>query len=516
MDIKKRVWAVLLSLMLLVTLTDVTTFAANTTGGAVLSISAAGIDPVVDVKLKDYRSILITGIDNEGRADLIIVFSYNQKTNQAKVFTVARDTYMQLNNSKIYTVHGKQREFCKCNQAADYGGMNTLIKALNRHLDLNIREYVAIDWECAAALIDEFGGLYVKVDSKMLPWINEDTILKSYGNVNYKIKSPGPQTLNGWQAVQYLRVRNYSGGNARVRDDRNKEVFVQLFNKAKSSMSLTEINRIYNVVSGKIDTNMDIVSVLGLIKSLSLSSSKRFPYNFKTYYDPDGFYAYSVMNTNASNVKNLHKTVFGQKNYKLSSTANSLSKKTQKLTKSYLKKKMPTLSSSSVTVSGATYTGAPFTPDVSVQLGDRTLIEGTDYVNDSLSAKTKVGSYSFTVKGIGAAYGGQSKKVTYTIIPKGSTGLTLEPIAKGFTASWNQQAETMPDIHITGYQIQYGLKSNFKSAKTTKVSGYEKQTATIKKLKGRKTYYVRMRTYVTIGKKTYYSNWSDTITVKTK
>ena len=124
-----------------------------------LTYSAAGIHSKVKKSLSNYRSILIAGIDNGGRADLIIVFSYNKKTKKAKVVTVTRDTYMQLNNKKKYTINGKKRDFCKCNQAAEYGGMNTLIKELNRHLDLNIREYIAVDWDCTATLIDTLGGL---------------------------------------------------------------------------------------------------------------------------------------------------------------------------------------------------------------------------------------------------------------------------------------------------------------------------------------------------------------------
>ncbi|MCM1128210.1 MAG: hypothetical protein NC429_17295 [Lachnospiraceae bacterium] len=64
-----------------------------------------------------------------------------------------------------------------------------------------------------------------------------------------------------------------------------------------------------------------------------------------------------------------------------------------------------------------------------------------------------------------------------------------------------------------GYQIQYGLKKNFKGAKSiAKKSG----SVTIKKLKKKKTYYIRVRTYTEIAGNTYYGKWSSRKSVKIK
>ena len=71
--------------------------------------------------------------------------------------------------------------------------------------------------------------------------------------------------------------------------------------------------------------------------------------------------------------------------------------------------------------------------------------------------------------------------------------------------------------HITGYQIQYSLKKNFKGAKLKTVNGYKKTSLKIKSLKKKKMYYVRVRTYIkdSSGNK-YYSKWSRTKKNKTK
>ena len=89
---------------------------------------------------------------------------------------------------------------------------------------------------------------------------------------------------------------------------------------------------------------------------------------------------------------------------------------------------------------------------------------------------------------------------TESIARLGSTKLTkLKKGKKSFTAQWSKANG------VDGYQIQYGLKKNFKKA-TTKYSKGTKLTA--KKLKSKKTYYVRVRAYKKINGKNYYSAWS--------
>lgn len=485
----------------------------------VLSYSAAGINSKVKKSLSNYRSILIAGIDNGGRADLIIVFSYNKKTKKAKVVTVSRDTYMQLNNSKKYTINGKKRDFCKCNQAAEYGGMNVLIKELNRHLDLNIREYIGVDWECTATLIDTLGGLEANVKNKsMLDGIN---VMLPADN---KIKKTGTQKLNGWQTVQYLRVRHYYESDAarkkgeeagpRAREDRNRDVFVKLFNMARG-MKLSKVLSVYETIADQLVTNMDIPTALELVKDIKVSKTPAFPYSIIYRWDPDGYFIYYIMDTNASNVKTLHNKMFGQKSYKLSSTASSLNTKTQKLVKSYLTKEQTKLTKAKITVKGATYTGSPVSPTVKVKLGGRYFKEGVDYELKGSTSKTSVGTYTVTIKGL-YPYDGQNKKVTYKIAPKGTGGLTLTAAKKGFTASWDEQAEQMSDKYITGYQLQYSTKKSFSGAKSVKVKGHANLSKTVKKLSSKKTYYVRVRTYMTVNKKTCYSAWSASKSVKTK
>ncbi len=67
-----------------------------------------------------------------------------------------------------------------------------------------------------------------------------------------------------------------------------------------------------------------------------------------------------------------------------------------------------------------------------------------------------------------------------------------------------------------GYEVQYSAGKNFKKAKTVKVKGKNTLKTTIKGLKKKKTYYVRVRAYKDTDDGRIYSKWSGVIQVKIK
>jgi hypothetical protein len=69
---------------------------------------------------------------------------------------------------------------------------------------------------------------------------------------------------------------------------------------------------------------------------------------------------------------------------------------------------------------------------------------------------------------------------------------------------------------VSGYQIQYSTSRKFKKAKTITVKKAKSTSRTIKKLKSKKKYYVRIRTYITVNEKKKYSDWSKVKSQKTK
>lgn len=152
-------------------------------------------------------------------------------------------------------------------------------------------------------------------------------------------------------------------------------------------------------------------------------------------------------------------------------------------------------------------------PDISVIVMDskgKKLKKNTDYKVKLASSRKKVGSYKVTVTFTGKYKG--EKVLTFEVVPKGTSISKLTGSQKGFSVKWKKQT-----AQITGYEIQYSTSKKFTKKTTKTLSAKSKSTSKkVQKLKSKKTYYVRIRTYKTVKGKKLYSAWSSVKSVKTK
>ena len=135
----------------------------------------------------------------------------------------------------------------------------------------------------------------------------------------------------------------------------------------------------------------------------------------------------------------------------------------------------------------------------------------TDYTVSYPKPMKNVGKYTVTIKFKGN-YCGTVKK-TFTIVPKGTSISKITPKKKGFTVKWKTQT-----AQATGYEIAYSIDGKF-TKKNTKIVPISKNKTTSKsvgKLKAKKKYYVRIRTYKSVKGKKYFSEWSKVKTVAAK
>lgn len=158
-----------------------------------------------------------------------------------------------------------------------------------------------------------------------------------------------------------------------------------------------------------------------------------------------------------------------------------------------------------------TYNSKVQKPTVTVKGSDGKAIDASNYtITYSNKNSKKVGEYKATIKFKGNYEG--TKTLTYKIVPKGTSLNKLTTGKKQFKATWKaQKTET------SGYEVQYSTNKNFKSGnKTAKITKNKTTSNTVKKLKAKKKYYVRIRTYKTVNGKKIYSDWSKSKSVKTK
>lgn len=158
-------------------------------------------------------------------------------------------------------------------------------------------------------------------------------------------------------------------------------------------------------------------------------------------------------------------------------------------------------------VSAKVYTGKAIKPTVTVKLGTKTLKKGTDYTVSYKNNKA-VGTATITIKGKGNYSGTVSK--TFKINPKATTvSKVTSPKTKQLKVTYKKTTG------VTGYQVTYSTSKSFKKADTKSVT-VKGTSKTIKSLKKGTIYYVKVRTYKTVGKTKYYSAYSKVKSVKVK
>ncbi|MBQ9531982.1 MAG: fibronectin type III domain-containing protein [Eubacterium sp.] len=156
------------------------------------------------------------------------------------------------------------------------------------------------------------------------------------------------------------------------------------------------------------------------------------------------------------------------------------------------------------------YNGKVKKPTVTVKDSKGKTISPENYTVSYANGRKNVGTYTVKITFKGNYKG--TKNLNFMINPKTTSLSGITAKSKGFTVKWNKQA-----TQTTGYEIQYATDSKFtKNKKTVTVSKNSTTSKTISKLKAKKKYYVRIRTYKSVSGTKYYSSWSKSKSVTTK
>jgi LCP family protein required for cell wall assembly len=218
----------------------------------------------IGAKQEDYKTIALFGGDSrEGEldagthADTIMIVSIDNKTKEVKVLSVYRDLMTKQIDGKIR----------KANSAYFLGGPKEAINMLNLNFDLDIEDYVTVDFKAMAVMVDLLGGIDVDVKeneaAEMNNYINESA--QVVGGKATTIR-PGMQTLDGVGALTYARIRKDVGGDY-ARTERQRVVIQKMLEKVKST-DLKTINQIINEVFGHIATSFTMREIIELAPGL--------------------------------------------------------------------------------------------------------------------------------------------------------------------------------------------------------------------------------------------------------
>lgn len=292
------------------------------------------------IKQERYLNIALFGTDNrEGetsgvRSDCIMVASIDNNSKKVRLLSVYRDTLLQQDEG----------HYDKANSAYATGGPEAAINMLNRNLDLDIADYISVNFLSLADVVDLLGGIEVEMTYEEVCHMNNYCVETSeITGKDYNAIEPekaGTYKLNGVQAVSYARIRYTSGGDFE-RTNRQRVVIEKLVEKAKKA-DLGTLNKIIDKVLPEVSTSFsakDILSMASEMISYSIGESAGFPFESETPEKIPGYTgSYVVVVGLQENVDQVHKFLMPNNDYETSEKVKSISEELSYMTGIYSNK----------------------------------------------------------------------------------------------------------------------------------------------------------------------------------
>ncbi len=299
-------------------------------------------DPV----MKGYWNIALFGLDavnsaelyKSSRSDSMMIASINLDTGEIKLVSVFRDTYLNIGNNK----------YGKANGAYKNGGAEQAIAMLNMNLDLDIKDFVTVNYQAVIDVVDGLGGVWIDIESQEeITHLNNyqasiirDTMPNRDMEDYTPVRETGYQRLDGLQAAAYCRIR-YTRGDDFKRTERQRTVLQAIEDQAKKA-DLNTLANLFTKVMNNVYTSIKSDDILSMINNIN---------NYRIV-DEGGFPAESMRTTGTigssgscvvpldleSGVVWLHQFLFGDEEYQVTTEVKKYSDEIKSRTSAYLNK----------------------------------------------------------------------------------------------------------------------------------------------------------------------------------
>ena len=272
-------------------------------------------------RMTGYKTVALFGLDHRSKnaelagenSDTIIIASINNDTSDVKLVSVYRDTFLKI----------RDETFNKANAAYAYGGPQQGVSMLNTNLDLDITDYITVDFSAVVNLVDAVGGLDIPLSYAEIVHMNNYCVEtaeetgKSYTPIPLPEKEPEDLEaivdtfhLNGVQATSYCRIR-YTASLDMGRTERQRRVIQMVVSKLKTS-GLTRIFDILDELIPLVQTSLSKTEILQMIPAMigyRVDDTTGFPIKYKFANLEGG--SYIVADTLMDNVLSLHEFLYG-------------------------------------------------------------------------------------------------------------------------------------------------------------------------------------------------------------
>ena len=212
-----------------------------------------------DSKITNIALFGLDARENEdvGRSDALMILTIDQRHGKLKITSILRDSEVNIDG------YGSD----KITHAYAYGGPELAIKTLNQNYNLDIEDYVTVNFIQMAEIVDAFGGVEINVTDDEMTEINNNLAMQQAESADANIvdsdylSQSGDLLLNGNQAVAYARIRHLDSDD--VRASRQQEVLMGLVKRLKSKNILEYPNLIRKVMP-MCETSLDFGDIMGM------------------------------------------------------------------------------------------------------------------------------------------------------------------------------------------------------------------------------------------------------------
>ena len=246
------------------------------------SLSEADMAHVTDLSVntslpEEWLNVLLLGTDertlsDSARTDAMIICSINRNTGEVKLASIMRDLAIE------YTDIGQWNGTYRINAANYFGGPNLAMKTVNEKFNMNIQNYVMVNFFGFQKIAQRLGGVDMDITKEEMDKINVMIVQQAKAAYNAGIdesdqenvylETYGENThLNGRQTLAYARIRKLTGGDA-MRTERQRRVLQKLMEKVRS-MDAIQLASLAGEMAGQIKTNLPLEEIVTIALRVS-------------------------------------------------------------------------------------------------------------------------------------------------------------------------------------------------------------------------------------------------------
>ena len=191
---------------------------------------------------KNVMNILLLGVDRRSsdeasRSDTMLLVSIDKVHKKIKLTSFMRDSYVDIPEKGYY----------KLNAASTYGGAQLVMDTIEYNFNINIDNYVLVDFNMFQKIIDKLGGVDVEVTE------NEAKYMRNIVHL-HEVKAGPSVHLNGKEALWYCRIRKLDSDFYRTK--RQRKVMEAVIAKAKKA-DISDLTSILDEILPLVETNMN-------------------------------------------------------------------------------------------------------------------------------------------------------------------------------------------------------------------------------------------------------------------